>query len=133
VTSLHYYFPWAIGALAKWTVFCVVTGRSPRSIDLDTGRYFEVGDDPDRSYADKLAAYRALADEHFEADRYQEFCDRHLAHADEVVLDWIGSDEFDLMLVDLVTATYPTHEHEQFIGHFRGLVGMWVTDQSPAG
>jgi hypothetical protein len=111
-------------------VFCVVTGRSPRSLDLDTRRYFEIGDDPDRSYPEKLAAYRALADEHFDTERYQEFCAGHLAHADEVVLEWVSSDDFDRMLVDLVTSTYPTHEHDQFLGHFRGLVGMWVTDQN---
>src|SRR5439155_20258039 len=41
LTSLHYYFPWAITALLRWTVFCVVTARSPRGVDLDTRRYFE--------------------------------------------------------------------------------------------
>jgi hypothetical protein len=34
------------------------------------------------------------------------------------------------MLVDTVRATYPAHEHDQFLAHFRGLVGMWVTDES---
>src|SRR5256886_17081884 len=33
LTSLHYYFPWAMAAMLRWTVFCVVTGRRPR---LDT-------------------------------------------------------------------------------------------------
>ena len=37
VTSLHYYFPWAMQALVKWAVFCLVTGRRQR-IDLDTQR-----------------------------------------------------------------------------------------------
>ena len=23
-------------------------------------------------------------------------------------------------------ATYPAHEQEQFLAHFRGLIGMWV-------
>ena len=26
----------------------------------------------------------------------------------------------------------PAHEHEAFIGHFRGLVGLWVTDTKAA-
>ncbi len=43
VTSLHYYFPWAIKALVRWSVFCCVTGRRPR-IDPDTRSYFDIGD-----------------------------------------------------------------------------------------
>jgi len=30
ITSLHYYFPWAISALLKWSAFCTVSGRRPR-------------------------------------------------------------------------------------------------------
>ena len=55
LTSLHYYFPWAMSALLKWCAFCVVTGREPR-LDLDTRRYFEIGDREDLSYEEKLAA-----------------------------------------------------------------------------
>ena len=29
VTSLHYYFPWAMRGLVKWSAFCVATGRRP--------------------------------------------------------------------------------------------------------
>ena len=35
LTSLHYYFPWAMKALVKWSVFAVNTGRRAR-LDLDT-------------------------------------------------------------------------------------------------
>ena len=51
LTSLHYYWPWAISALLKWSIFCTVTGREPRGVDLDTRRYFEIGDREDLSYA----------------------------------------------------------------------------------
>jgi hypothetical protein len=128
LTSLHYYFPWAMSALLKWCVFCVVTGRRPR-LDLDTRRYFEIGDRDDLSYAEKLTAYRALADEYFEVDRYRDFCDSRLPHVDELVLDWITSAEFDRLLVETVRSTYPAYEHERFIGHFRGLVGQWVRER----
>src|SRR3989440_4278951 len=105
LTSLHYYFPWAMGALLKWSVFCVATGRRPR-LDTDTRRYFDIADQPDLSYEEKLAGYRELIDEYFETDRYREFCPRHLGHVDEVVLDWVRSPGFDQLLIDPVKGTY---------------------------
>jgi hypothetical protein len=128
LTSLHYYFPWAMAALLRWTVFCVVTGRRT-GIDQDTSRYFAIGDRDDLSYVDKLAGYRRLADEYFDADRYAEFRAAHLSHVDEMVYDWVSSAEFDALLVDTVRATYPAREHEQFLAHFRGLVGAWINDR----
>ncbi|GIE94823.1 ATP-grasp domain-containing protein [Paractinoplanes rishiriensis] len=127
VTSLHYYFPWAMSALLRWTVFCVVTGRKPR-LDTDTSRYFAIGDDPSLSYAEKLAGYRKLADEYFETERYEEFCARHLARVDEIVYEWVTSEEFRSLLRETVRATYPVHEHEKFLGHFGGLIEAWVRD-----
>src|SRR5207237_7596679 len=49
ITSLHYYFPWAMEALVKWCAFCVATGRRMR-IDMDKIAYFDVGDRDDLSY-----------------------------------------------------------------------------------
>ncbi|MGD8199117.1 ATP-grasp domain-containing protein [Ornithinimicrobium sp. W1679] len=129
LTSLHYYFPWAITALVRWSAYCLVTGRrsfigvrSPRA-------YFDIADDPDRSYTEKMQAYRQLADEEFETERYWAWCDEYLPHLPERVLEWVGSDDFDGLLVDTVKATYPEHEHDQFVAHFRGLTGMWARDQ----
>jgi hypothetical protein len=131
VTSLHYYFPWAMKALLRWCVFCVVTGRRPR-LDLDTRHYFEIGDREDLSYEEKLAAYRRLADDYFEVERYRDFCDSRLPHVDELVFDWVDSPDFDRLLVDTVLSTYPPHEHERFLAHFRGLLGQWVKEQAPS-
>jgi D-ala D-ala ligase C-terminus len=131
LTSLHYYFPTAMAALVRWCVFCVVTGRKPR-LDLDTSRYFEVADRDDLSYTEKLAAYRKLADDYFETERYADFCASRLRHLDEMVYDWVRSPEFDALLLETVRATYPPHEHDHFIGHFRGLLGAWVHDREHA-
>jgi hypothetical protein len=131
LTSLHYYFPWAIRSLLKWVVFCCVTGRL-QTVDLDTEQYFAIADRADLSYEEKLAGYRALADKQLEVDRYREFCERHLAHVDEVSVAWVESPEFDRIIVDTVRNTFPAHEHEQFIAHFRGLLGAWAHDQRAA-
>ena len=128
ITSLHYYFPWAMKALVKWSVFCTATGRRPR-YDLDTRRYFDIADRDDLSYDEKLAAYRTLADDYFEVERYNDFCASRLAHLDEVALEWFAGPEFDRLLVDTVRTTFPPHEHDHFIAHYRGLLGAWVNDE----
>jgi hypothetical protein len=129
LTSLHYYFPWAIRALVKWCVFALIVGRRP-SLDVATDRYFEVADDPGASYAEKLDAYRAFADGYFESERYHDFCASCLPHIDEIVLDWAAGPDFDQLLIDTVRSVYPAHEHDQFIAHLRGLVGLWVGDET---
>ena len=132
VTSLHYYFPWAIRTLLKWVIFCCVTGRRP-TVDLDTEKYFEIADREGLTYADRLNEYRKLADRQLDVDRYQEFCARHLADVDEITVDWVESDDFDRLLIKTVISTYPEHEREMFLGHFRGLLQLWAHDQRVAG
>jgi hypothetical protein len=131
ITSLHYYFPWAMKALVKWSVFCTATGRKPR-YDLDTRRYFDIADREDLSYGEKLAAYRKLADDYFEVDRYGDFCASRLGHIDEIVVEWIRSPEFDQLLIETVRSTFPSHEHDHFIAHYRGLLSAWADDEEKA-
>ncbi|MCW2777369.1 MAG: hypothetical protein JWN17_1094 [Frankiales bacterium] len=126
ITSLHYYFPWAMTALVRWSLFCTATGRRPRT-DLDTRRWFDVADGGG-SYAEKLAAYRGMADEYFQAEQYAEFVATQLGDLDEVAHAYFSSEEFDRVLVETVQATFPPHEHEQFVAHYRGLLRAWSDD-----
>ena len=128
ITSLHYYFPWAIKALVRWSVYCLVTGRKAM-IDLHTERFFEIADDPSLPYEAKLEEYLEIADDYFETDKYWAFCAAHLGHLDAAVLDWVRSDAFDRLIVDTVRATYPPHEHDRFLGHVRGLTKAWADEQ----
>lgn len=124
LTSLHYYFPWAIKALVAWSIFCVVS-RRPMRITMDIEKYFEIADS-DRSYLEKLHAYEHLADEHLERDRFAEFKATHLKDLDEVMWHFIRSPEFDDILVQTVRLTFPAYEQDQFIAHYRGLFAHWV-------
>jgi hypothetical protein len=131
LTSLHYYFPWAMTSLVKWSLFCTATGRTPR-VDLDTRRWYDIADS-ERSYSEKLNAYRALADDYFETDRYTDFVSTQLKDLDAVAHDFFGSRDFDDLLVQTVRATFPAHEHDQFVAHYRGLLGAWVSDAAVTG
>lgn len=49
---------------------------------------------------------------------------------DEIVLDWVAGPGFDDLLVETVRSVYRAHEHDQFVAHLRGLLGLWVRDES---
>ncbi len=129
VTSLHYYFPWAMRTLVKWTAFCVASDRTARP-HVEPADWFAVADDPDLSYGDKLAAYQRLADKYFERPRYDEFCASALPDIDEMVADWVASPAFDDLLGSTVVSTYPAHEVDRFLAHFRGLLDLWGDDNA---
>jgi hypothetical protein len=128
LTSLHYYFPWAIEALVRWALFCAATGRRMR-LALEPDPYFEVADRDDLTYEEKLGEYRLLADDYVQLDEYEAFSAEALGGLHELVVDYVESDDFDRLLVETVRETFPAHEHEQFAAHYRGLLAAWTRDQ----
>lgn len=128
VTSLHYYFPWAIKSLLAWSLFCTLSHR-PMHITMDIAPYFAVADS-DLSYDEKLAWYEELADAHFQASEFEEFRATSLAHLDETMWQLAQSEEMDRILIQTVLSTFPAHEHDQFIAHYRGLLRHWVEAES---
>jgi hypothetical protein len=131
ITSLHYYFPWAIRALVRWTTFCAASGRSMK-IDLDTSAYFAVAANAALSYEEKLEQYGRLADAYINTEEYDAFCAEALPELEELTVEYVEGPDFDRVLVDTVTSTFPPHEHEQFVAHFRGLLAAWARDQRAA-
>ena len=130
VISLHYYFPWAIKALLAWSLFCAITERQMR-IAMEPRKYFEIGDS-ERSYQEKLAAYEAMVDEHFQKELFSEFRETTLAHMDEAMHDLVVSSEFEQILEQTVQEVYPKGEQKAFYGHFRGLLLHWAHSQPQA-
>jgi hypothetical protein len=131
LTSLHYYFPWAMRTLVRWSAFCTVTSRRAH-VGQDAHAYFEIGDRSDLGYEEKLATYRALAEDYFQTDAYQEFCAKALRNLDEITLDYFGSAAFDDLLVRTVTSMFPAHEQARLVEHYRGLVAAWARSEGEA-
>ena len=111
-------------------VFCVVTGRKLR-LDTDTAPYFAIADRADvvrRQAGGVPAAGRRVL-----RDRPVPRVLRRAAgprRRDGLRLGRLA--EFDALLVETVRATYPAHEHDRFVAHFRGLVGLWVSERGGA-
>jgi hypothetical protein len=129
LVSLHYHFPWAIRALVAWCAFCAVTER-PMRINQSTADYFEIGDDAELSYEDKLERYRELADRYFQLVEFETFCAEALAHLDEAVVDYVESPEFDELAVRTITTeVLEPEKHEALIERSRLNVAMWAAEQ----
>jgi hypothetical protein len=128
VTSLHYHFPWLIKANLRWAVFNAAVKRR-KAWNLNWAPYFEVAAE-DRPYREKLAGYAAIARASMEADRFQEFCDRHLAHLDEVAWEFFGTADAKEAVRKKVTALYPKEEVEEFTDLFFERIQAWRRDES---
>ena len=90
LTSLHYYFPWAIETLVKWCVFCVVDRPAAWRSTRTSARYFDIGDRDDLTYEEKLREYRRLVDDYFQVAEYEEFCAASLPALREIVVEYFA-------------------------------------------
>ncbi len=123
VTSLHYHFPWLVKAKIKWALFCAAT-RRPMRRTLDWQPYYDVLA-RELPYRERLAEYGKIARQRLEAERFAEFCERHLGHFDELAWEFFGTDVAHDAVGQKVRALFPPHEHERFTAHFWGLVQFW--------
>lgn len=130
VTSLHYYFPDLVISLMQWTLFCAAVGRKP-SLCLDWQPYLDIAD-LDLSYDDKLRRYDELAKAHFDTERFEAFCEAHLAQLPALAHAYFGTDRFRDVVRQKVAAVFPAHEVDIFSEHFYGQVQLWRT-HNPVG
>jgi hypothetical protein len=128
VTSLHFHFPWIVTSQLRWAVFCATT-RRPMRRTLDWTPYYEIRE-RDLPYRERLAAYAAIAHERLETARFEEFCATHLAHLDEVALEFFGTESAKDAVRAKVEAMFPAHEVERFTEHFWGLIQFWRKTES---
>ncbi|HKQ61413.1 MAG TPA: hypothetical protein VJS92_08970 [Candidatus Polarisedimenticolaceae bacterium] len=123
VTSLNYHFPWVVLAQLRWSLFCATYRRTMRR-NLDWRPYYAVRE-RDLPYRERLTAYAAVTRERMEAERFHEFCERQLAHLDEIAWEFFGSAVAKDAVNKKVAALFPEHEVEKFTEHFWGLIQFW--------
>ena len=128
VTSLHYHFPWLIKANLRWSIFCAATDRSMHA-NQNWQDYFDIAAEGG-SFDEKLERYAELALNHFEADRFEEFCDEHLPHLDEVAHEFFGSDVVMDAIQQKVESLYPEHEVDEFAQLFWQRIQTWRQDSA---
>jgi hypothetical protein len=123
VTSLHFYWPDLVKDMLRWSIFNAVT-RRPMRKTLDWEPFYAVAR-RDLPFRERLAGYAAIARERMDHERFVDFCERHLAHLDEVAWTWFGSEACKEVVRAKVAALFPAHEVGQFTEHFWGLVQFW--------
>jgi len=131
VTSLHFHFPWLIKANLRWSIFCAATERH-LDTDLNWRAYFDIAEQ-DIPFEEKLAGYVRIARERFDIDRFEEFCDQHLGHLDEVAHEYFGSQAVRDAIREKVEALYPPQEHEEFTELFWNRIQYWRQQQGGVG
>ena len=130
VTSLHYYFPELVLSVLRWSLFCAAVRRKP-TLTLEWRRYFEIAD-LDLPYDEKLRRYDALAQAHFDTERFEAFCAEQLTDLPAVAHAYFGSDRFREVVRMKVEALFPGHEVDLFSTHFFDQVQQWRAD-NPVG
>ena len=129
ITSLHYYFPWAIQNLLRWAI--VLRGHRPAAASTPpVGRGSTSPTTRTWLPGEAREVRRDWPTPTSRPSGTEEFCATSLASLPEMVYEWISSQDFDDLLIETVRRTYPPHEQEQFAAHFRGLFGLWVNDQA---
>ena len=110
----------------KWSTYCLVTHHRT-NLDLEMATYFEIADS-DRSYDEEANAYLETADPALETDAST----TGAASTSDTWTRPSPSGSPAPTSTDCWSrpcSNVPAHEQEQFLAHFRGLIGMWVREQ----
>jgi hypothetical protein len=113
-----------------WSVFVAATKR-PMRLNLDWDPFYAIAREK-APFREKLAAYAAIARKRFEADRFEEFTAKHLAHLPEVTREFFGTERAKDAVRQKTAALYPAHEVEAFTDLFWERIQKWRSTPEPA-
>jgi hypothetical protein len=107
----------------RWSVICAAAKRKMRK-SLDWDPFYEVAA-KDLPVREKIAEYARIARQRFDADRFDDFCARHLSHLDQVAWEFFGTDLAKEAVRKKVEALFPAREVEEFTELFFDRIQAW--------
>lgn len=130
LVSLHFHFPQIVINMAKWLVFCSITGKKKSfNFAQDWNEYFKVMNTK-MSYEEKLDAYSDIADKYYETKKFEQFCKEKLDNFDEKALEFFSSDEFMKILEKEISYYFKIPEERPHqVAHYQGIHNFWLTCQ----
>ena len=75
---------------------------------------------------ERLSATAAVAARRFDTAAFEEFCEKHLGHLEEVTIEFFGSDLGRDAVRQKVVALYPEEEVDEFTSLFWDRIQQWV-------
>lgn len=130
VTSLHFYFPELVKAMARWLIFIAVTGRKKPLFAQyweDMLKIKEKAEKKGWSYKQKLDAYAEVADEAFQTKEFEKFCKEQLPHFEEQAYHYFASEGFDKIVDESVERYFKfPHEWPNKKMHYKGIHHFWL-------
>lgn len=130
ITSLHFYFPELVKGMVRWLTFVAVTGHRKPLFAQEWEEIYTIKAKADKenwSYKKRLDAYAAVADKHFETEKFNEFVAKQMPNFEVEAYHYFASEEF-LTIIDESVERYFKFPHEWPLkkAHYRGIHQFWL-------
>ncbi len=130
VTSLHFYFPELVKAMARWLIFIAVTGRKKPLFAQYWEEMFKIQQKAEKkgwSYKQKIDAYADLADEAFQTKDFEKFCKEQLPNFEEQAYEYFAGEAFDGIVSESVERYFKFEkEWPNKKMHYKGIHQFWL-------
>lgn len=130
VTSLHFYFPELVKAMARWLIFIAVTGRKKPLFAQYWEEMFKIQQKAEKkgwSYKQKIDAYAELADEAFQTKEFEKFCKEQLPHFEEQAYEYFAGEAFSGIISESVERYFKfPQEWPDKKMHYMGIHQFWM-------
>lgn len=130
VTSLHFYFPELVKAMARWLIFIAVTGRKKPLFAQYWDEFYKINEKAKKkgwTYKQKIDAYAELADEAFQTKEFEKFVKESLPEFEKQAYEYFASEAYSEIIGESVERYFKfPHEWPNKKMHYQGIHAFWL-------